>query len=214
MAAPMVSSLAALIKEVRPEFSRDVVRAFILGTAEDGVGDPAEDTPGYDIFMGHGRIRFDAALELATASIPCTLTTVTAAAPPPAAKKMLAPFVWLRDRQLVRTPLGRKLVADYYAASKTVAPVVGRDPELMVRVLACALDYGPVIAQLQKAPGTTVVFPVALWKESCAIAGDLLPKLDAAARKPLEPWVARGKKDPVGLLKELGIPAVLKDVKP
>ena len=44
----------------------DELRQLLTESAEDTVGDPFEDTPGWDIFYGYGRINARRALELAT----------------------------------------------------------------------------------------------------------------------------------------------------
>lgn len=56
MATPHAAGLAALIKSLRPGYTPDEVRALIRAGAEDQVGRPTEDTPGYDIYHGYGRI--------------------------------------------------------------------------------------------------------------------------------------------------------------
>jgi subtilisin family serine protease len=211
MATPMVSALAALILEIRPDFSNMVVQAFIQATADDEVGDPAEDTEGFDEFMGWGRIRFDEAVRITEISTTCTLTCATAAVPPSAAKKMLKPYFWLRDRKLKQTPTGKRLITDYYRASKTIAPVMNRNPELMCRFLICSQRYAPLIEQLMDRPSDKLIFPRSLWKESCAIADQLTERLDPKTKDQVRPWLERGKKDPVGLLRQLGISIVWKE---
>jgi len=63
MAAPYVSGLAAMImSEVWPEPSPDSVRQIIQSTADDQVGLPGEDTPGWDQYYGWGRINAQRAL--------------------------------------------------------------------------------------------------------------------------------------------------------
>lgn len=211
MATPMVSALAALILEIRPDFSNFVVQAFIEATADDEVGDPAEDVDGFDEFMGWGRIRFDEAVQLTEVSTTCTLTLATAAVPPAAAKKLLKPYFWLRDKKLMQTPLGKKLVADYYNASRSIAPAVNREPWLMARVLKCALQYAPLIEQLQEKPGAPAVYPLSLWEETCVVADGLMKVSDDKTRELVRPWVERGKKDPAALFRELEIPVVFKE---
>lgn len=61
-----VSALAGLVQSLRPEFTPAEVRAVIEAGADDGVGDPAEDLPGRDDFMGWGRINSWKTLVLAT----------------------------------------------------------------------------------------------------------------------------------------------------
>jgi VCBS repeat-containing protein len=56
MASPHVSGTAALMFSFNPLATNQEVRDCITGTAEDEVGDPAEDTPGRDDFYGFGRL--------------------------------------------------------------------------------------------------------------------------------------------------------------
>ncbi len=55
-ATPMVAGLACLIKGLDMTKTPDEIREIIQNSAEDQVGNPAEDTPGYDKFYGFGRI--------------------------------------------------------------------------------------------------------------------------------------------------------------
>jgi hypothetical protein len=63
VAAPFVSGLAALIISERlPGLPPDTVRQIIQSTADDRVGLPSEDTPGWDQYHGWGRINAKRAL--------------------------------------------------------------------------------------------------------------------------------------------------------
>lgn len=55
-AAPMVSGLAALLLAQKPGRSPDLIKAIIDSTADDTVGNPAEDVRGFDHYHGNGRI--------------------------------------------------------------------------------------------------------------------------------------------------------------
>ena len=62
---PMVAGLASLLLashhgQLRPDQIRDIIGV----TADDEIGDPFEDTPGWDPFYGYGRINCDRALRL------------------------------------------------------------------------------------------------------------------------------------------------------
>jgi thermitase len=62
---PMVAGLASLLLAshhgaLRPEQIRDIIEV----TADDGTGDPFENTPGWDPYYGYGRINCDRALRL------------------------------------------------------------------------------------------------------------------------------------------------------
>ncbi|MEW5701639.1 MAG: S8 family peptidase [Candidatus Zixiibacteriota bacterium] len=56
MATPHVSGLACLVKALRPGWPPDSVARVIRLGAEDQVGRPEEDTPGFDVYHGWGRI--------------------------------------------------------------------------------------------------------------------------------------------------------------
>ncbi|MFZ1693755.1 MAG: S8 family serine peptidase [Flavobacteriales bacterium] len=76
-ASPHVAGLAAMLKAQVPSRTPAQIRAIIEATAEDQVGNPLEDTPGFDHYHGHGRINAFNALMLA-------VSTGEVAAPPPA----------------------------------------------------------------------------------------------------------------------------------
>ena len=64
---PMVAGLASLLLAshggaLRPDQIRDIIEV----TADDGIGDPFEDEPGWDQYYGYGRINCDRALRLGT----------------------------------------------------------------------------------------------------------------------------------------------------
>ena len=56
MASPHVAGLASLVLALRPGLSADSVAHYIRRGAEDQVGLPSEDTPGFDVYHGWGRI--------------------------------------------------------------------------------------------------------------------------------------------------------------
>jgi thermitase len=60
--AAHVTGLVTLLKAQNPSLSADSIISIIKGTADDQVGDPLEDTPGFDIYHGHGRINAERAL--------------------------------------------------------------------------------------------------------------------------------------------------------
>lgn len=64
-AAPLVSGVAGLLLGVDPGLSPEAVRAILRGSCDDQVGRPFEDTPGFDIYHGYGRLNaFRAVREL------------------------------------------------------------------------------------------------------------------------------------------------------
>ena len=55
-ATPHVAGIAALVRALDPTLTYAAVRSLIEATAQDQVGPPAEDAPGYDIYFGFGRV--------------------------------------------------------------------------------------------------------------------------------------------------------------
>jgi subtilisin family serine protease len=70
VASPHVAGLAGLLISLNPALTPADVRTIIKHTADDQVGDPAEDVPGYDRFYGWGRINAVNALLMANAPPP------------------------------------------------------------------------------------------------------------------------------------------------
>ncbi|MBU0498144.1 MAG: S8 family serine peptidase [Candidatus Thermoplasmatota archaeon] len=62
MSTPMVAGAAALLKAQDHTYSQERIRSILTLTTDDQVGDPAEDTPGFDIYHGHGRLNIFNAL--------------------------------------------------------------------------------------------------------------------------------------------------------
>ena len=61
-ATPLVTGLSALLLAQDTTRSPDEIREIIHSSAEDEVGNPTEDIPGFDIFYGYGRINANEAL--------------------------------------------------------------------------------------------------------------------------------------------------------
>lgn len=61
-ATPHVCGLTALLLAQNPELTPAQIKTLLQSTAEDQVGDPAEDTPGWDQYYGYGRINAHNAL--------------------------------------------------------------------------------------------------------------------------------------------------------
>ncbi|MEM9836728.1 MAG: S8 family serine peptidase [Bacteroidota bacterium] len=55
-ATPLVAGTASLLLGIDPSLSIEEIRTIIRSTAEDQVGASSEDTPGYDIYHGAGRL--------------------------------------------------------------------------------------------------------------------------------------------------------------
>lgn len=64
-ATPEVAGLAGLILSVNPDLTSDEVQFIIQYTADDQIGDPLEDTEGWDQYYGWGRINNESALLMA-----------------------------------------------------------------------------------------------------------------------------------------------------
>ena len=63
-ASPLVAGVAALMKGLDPGLDVETIRSILRNTADDEVGDPAEDSPGWDIYYGAGRLNAFSALDL------------------------------------------------------------------------------------------------------------------------------------------------------
>jgi len=61
-ATPHAAGAGALLLGVDPSLTHDQVRTLMRQTADDQVGPPSEDTAGFDIYMGYGRINCEAML--------------------------------------------------------------------------------------------------------------------------------------------------------
>ena len=66
---PMVSGVAALLASIRPNLSHEEARTYLCAGADDLVGNPGEDTPGFDIYYGWGRLNAYNSLILAQTRI-------------------------------------------------------------------------------------------------------------------------------------------------
>jgi subtilisin family serine protease len=64
-ATPLCAGVCALIWSMNPALSNAEVRQILTDTAEDEVGPPGEDTPGWDAFFGYGRINAHLAVQSA-----------------------------------------------------------------------------------------------------------------------------------------------------
>lgn len=63
---PFVAGICGLIYSINPTLSNDGVRAILEASCEDQVGNSSEDVPGWDPYMGWGRINANLALQLAS----------------------------------------------------------------------------------------------------------------------------------------------------
>ncbi len=69
-AAPVAAGVVALILSVDPTLTATEAEDILKNTADDEVGDPSEDTPGYDIYMGYGRVNAHQAVVEASGGTP------------------------------------------------------------------------------------------------------------------------------------------------
>ena len=67
--APMVSGVAALLASIRPNLNQEEARTLLCAGADDRVGDPSQDTPGFDEYYGWGRLNAYNSLILAQTRI-------------------------------------------------------------------------------------------------------------------------------------------------
>jgi len=73
-ATPHVAGLASLVKALRPSFTPAQIQDIIQKGAEDQVGRPTEDTPGFDIYHGWGRINARRTLRALAVAMPPILS--------------------------------------------------------------------------------------------------------------------------------------------
>jgi subtilisin family serine protease len=66
--SPLAAGICALIWSANPTLANAEVRQILRDSAEDQVGPPEEDGPGWDPYMGYGRVNARLALELAASS--------------------------------------------------------------------------------------------------------------------------------------------------
>jgi subtilisin family serine protease len=64
-ATPHVAGVCALLAGLITNLTQDQARTLLCAGADDEVGDPSEDTPGYDDYHGWGRLNAWATLQLA-----------------------------------------------------------------------------------------------------------------------------------------------------
>ncbi|MBC8078245.1 MAG: S8 family serine peptidase, partial [Chloroflexales bacterium] len=83
-AAPHVSGVLGLLLSLRPGASIAELTALVRATADDQVGNPDQDTPGWDIYYGAGRLNAARAIAAALAVDPTPTDTATPTATPTA----------------------------------------------------------------------------------------------------------------------------------
>ena len=73
---PIVAGAATLLLSQDPSLTHDEIAVLLMTTADDQVGAPAEDTPGRDDFMGHGRLNIAAAFAALSAMSPLPAVSI------------------------------------------------------------------------------------------------------------------------------------------
>lgn len=68
MSSPVVAGIAALLRAQNPSYTPAELTSLIMNSAEDEIGDPSEDSRGWDIYYGFGRVNALRALQLAEGS--------------------------------------------------------------------------------------------------------------------------------------------------
>ncbi len=63
-AAPYVAGVASLVRAAQPSLTIAEITEAMHNTAEDRIGFAGEDTPGFDIYYGHGRLNAEALFNL------------------------------------------------------------------------------------------------------------------------------------------------------
>jgi hypothetical protein len=68
-ASPLVAGLLGIMRSINPSLGREEARHLIQSAADDEVGNPLEDTPGFDVYHGWGRVNMDRSVRGTLASI-------------------------------------------------------------------------------------------------------------------------------------------------
>ncbi|MCK4772373.1 MAG: S8 family serine peptidase, partial [Candidatus Latescibacteria bacterium] len=92
-ATPLASGVAALMIQLDSDLSPEDIRSILRETADDQVGRPTEDIPGFDIYHGAGRLNAEVALAHVASTV--TPPTVLEVYPPrPNPSRGLVVFVY------------------------------------------------------------------------------------------------------------------------
>jgi subtilisin family serine protease len=203
-AAPQVTALAAVLRLLRPEWSTWNITQAIGATAEDLVGAPEEDPPGWDKYMGWGRIRFGAAVQTVAVSTNCPLTAALSATAQPASE--LEGYYWLRDKWLPGTSAGKNVTEMYYLVGPAVVKTLSGNVDLMCRFIDLALKGRVYIREIQIHPNTPVSVKAQDLKTAQDLALKIQAKLPAATASRLDALIKRFVDTPETLLLNMGIP--------
>lgn len=164
-ATPHVAGLAGLMLAYNPTLTPTQVRTIIENTADDLVGDPAEDTPGWDKYMGHGRINAHACVVNVQANHPFSPADVyirdslldTGIEP----YILPGPLCYSPDIIIRKTPVANPQVA---FANMTVDPgsdnvEIGNDNYIYIRVHNKGAINSDIHVRVYFAPLTTTCTP-------------------------------------------------------
>ncbi len=136
-AAPQVAGVCSLLASLYPDITQDQARNLLCAGADDQVGPPGEDTAGYDLYFGWGRLNARATLDLATASFldigqSAGDVMVTFSAPTNASARQ--PFVVETAARPDGTWVTSALVSISYSLTSGVAEVSGPPESLFHRL--------------------------------------------------------------------------------
>jgi hypothetical protein len=68
-ASPLVAGLIGIMRSMNPSLGREEARHLLQSAADDEVGNPLEDTPGFDVYHGWGRVDMWTTLEALQSSL-------------------------------------------------------------------------------------------------------------------------------------------------
>ncbi|MEL6988480.1 MAG: S8 family serine peptidase, partial [Bacteroidota bacterium] len=111
-ASPLVAGIATLMLSVDPDLTPDEIRSILRSTAEDQVGDPEEDTEGFDVFYGYGRVNaFNALSTLSSTSTSnLSLDNRFQLFPNPAKERATIKSDYQFDRIIIQNILGAEVL--------------------------------------------------------------------------------------------------------
>ncbi len=123
-AAPQVCGVAAIIAGLHPEVDQAGMEQILCASAEDQVGGPVRDTPGWDQYFGYGRLNAYYALQLASlqgsvpVKSPTSATLQWSGLPANAAQKLPLQVQYSND--LVNwSPAGTRASVSYVGSTAT-----------------------------------------------------------------------------------------------
>jgi subtilisin family serine protease len=206
-ATPQVTALAAMLRMLRPDWDRDEVKTAICVTAQDLVGLPSEDTPGWDKYMGWGRIRFGAAVQVAAVSTNCPLTASLSALAEPASE--LIEYYWLREKWLSGTTVGKNVTETYYSTGPAIVKALSTRVDLTCRLVDLALKGRKYVHSIYNYPNQPLSVKAKDLKDAQELAVEIHKILSPRAASKLDALIMRFVNAPEDLLLSMGIPIVV-----